>query len=492
MKHTQRLFWFVLATVLGISIVVVVPGTNIVNASTRASAGERITLLFFDRHGTALSVKQVRSISNNGKAGYNTDALVDPQNMREMTNGPLVESGAKLAFELPARPVAFAFNWPTKPLGYSMIVLDNGGAGFTTGGTVNFTYQAALDYKRRLDASLAERSTYVPSAKFLTAYDSVVTHIDTATSSTDEAVRGKEGQLALDQLAVAYDTLLEEWGPVYAKANKATTMPQIGFTFDTVDNYKARLDLASRISRPFGWVRFVFDLDAKRSQYVAPIKYAHSLGLKVMGQPADSSYDKRLSLAAYEKRFKQYVNTLPTVDAWELGNEVNGSWLSPTIARKVATAASYVKSRGKQTVLTLFWQVNTDVPKYSMFNWVHTNLPASVRKNIDVVFMSVYVEQAPLGLAFEQVMDTLAAEFPEAKIGIGELDYWIEGQRFWWAYSRAHPISVGLPRVAAHFYPASLAFPNSVGGCYWWNFVREFPGHPKRQAIVSNLRDQLK
>ena len=492
MRHAQRSFRFVLAMVVGIGIVVVVLGTSVGGATSRASAGERVTLLFFDRHVTALSVKQVRSISNNGKAGYNTDALLDPRNMREIANGPLVKRGARLAFELPARPVALAFNWPTKPLGYSMIVLDNGGAGFTTGETVNFTYQAALDYKRRLDASLAERPTYVRSAKFSTAYDSAVTHINAGTASTDEAVRGKEGQLALDHLAVAYDTLLEEWGPVYAKANKATTMPQIGFTFDTVDNYKARLDLASRLSRPFGWVRFVFDLDARRSRYVAPIRYAHSLGLKVMGQPVDSSYDTHLSLAAYEKRFKRYVRALPAVDAWEVGNEVNGSWLSPAIARKVAIAASYVKSRGKKTVLTLFWQVNTDVPKYSMFNWVHTNLPASVRKNIDVVFMSVYIEQAPLGLAFEQVMDTLAAEFPEAKIGIGELDYWIEGQRFWWAYSKAHPISVGLPRVAAHFYPASLAFPNSVGGCYWWNFVEEFPGHPRLQAIVRNLRDQLK
>jgi len=475
----------ILALTLTVAIVGAIPPQKV-------SAAQQVTLLFYDRNGVALSVSQVRSTSNNGSAGYNSDALLDPQNMRMVTYLPLFTSGSNLAFTVPATPVAFAFNWPTNPLGYSMIVLDNGGGGFTTGGTVNFTYQAALDYKRRLDASLVERPTYVQSAKFTNAYNNAVTHINTANGSTDQTIRGKEGQLALDQLAVAYDTLLEEYGPVYAKANKATLIPWIGFTFDTTSNYQTNLNLASSISSPFGWVRFVFDLKAKISQYTAPIAYAKSLGLKVLGQPVDSSYDKRLSRAQYLQRFKDYVAAFPTVDAWELGNEVNGSWLSTDIALKVADVAAYAKSQSKMTVLTLFWQINTDNVQYSMFNWVNTNLPTSVRNNIDVIFMSVYVEQAPLGLAFEQVMDTLAAEFPNSKIGIGELDYWIKGQRFWWAYSQTDPLGAGLHGVAAHYYPATLAFPNSVGGGFWWYFVEEFPSDPTLQGIVSSLRDKMK
>ena len=71
----------------------------------QAQAGGTVTLLFFDRNGTALTPTQVRSISNNAGVGYNSDFLLDPANMRAISSGPLYTSGTNLAFNIPSRSV---------------------------------------------------------------------------------------------------------------------------------------------------------------------------------------------------------------------------------------------------------------------------------------------------------------------------------------------------------------------------------------------------
>ena len=466
---------------------------NLVIDVGRAQAGGTVTLLFFDRNGTALTPSQVRSLSNNGGSGYNSDFLVNPTNLRAISSGPLFTSGSNLAFNIPSQAVALAFNWPTLPNGYSLIILDNGGIGFTAGATVNFCYQAARDTKKKLDAALAARADYVPSAKFTTAYQSASAHLAAVDAYSPEATKGKEGQLALDDLAVAYDALLAEYGPVYARNNKATLTPWLGFTIDTVSGYQTNCDLAASLAAPYGWIRIVFDAGQAPSTYTALVNYAKSKGLKILGQPVDSTYDKGYTRAQYKQRFIDYITAFPTIDAWEVGNEVNGSWLSTEIAGKIADAAAEVKTRApdKLTMLTLFWQINTDSVANSMFTWVNANLPAATRSNIDVVTFSQYQEQAPMGVVFDQVMKTLRAEFPTQKIGLGELGYWIPGQQFWWAYSQTDPNGAAKQAVASQYYNASLAYPGSIGGVFWWTYISDFKSNTAMQQIVSKLRDNL-
>jgi hypothetical protein len=457
-----------------------------------AQAGGTVTLLFFDRNGTALTPTQVRSASNNGGAGYNNDFLLNPANMRAITSGPLYTSGSNLAFNIPSQAVALAFNWPTLPGGYQLLILDNGGSGFSTAATINFTYQAALDVKKKLDAARSARPDYVPSAKFTTAYQAAVSQLAGVDVYSPESAKGKAGQLALDQLAVAYDALLAEHGPVYAAANKSTVTPWIGFTIDTVSNYQANVDLAATLAAPYAWIRIVFDAGQAPSTYTNIVNYAKSKGVKVLGQPVDSTYDKGYTRAQYKQRFIDYITAFPQIDAWEVGNEVNGSWLSSDIGLRIADAAAEVKARapGKLTFLTFFWQINTDSVAYSMFTWANANLPASTRANIDVVTFSQYQEQAPMGVAFDQVMKTLRAEFPTQKIGIGELGYWIPGQQFWWAYNQTDPL-VAKRVVAEQYHNASFDFPGSIGGVFWWTFITDFKSDTAMQQIVKTLRDKL-
>jgi len=101
----------------------------------------QVTPLFYDRNGTLLSPEQVRSLSNSGTRGYNNDMLLDPITLQAITAHPFKILDNRLVFPVSGRPVALALNWRTEPQGYSLLIVDNGGKGFTASATVNFTYQ---------------------------------------------------------------------------------------------------------------------------------------------------------------------------------------------------------------------------------------------------------------------------------------------------------------------------------------------------------------
>jgi hypothetical protein len=453
----------------------------------------QVTLLFYDRNGSQLSPSQVRHLSNNGPVDRNNDFLVDPLTLRVIAAKPLKISDSNLTFEVTDVPAAFAFNWPTEPQGYSLILLDNGGTGYSSPALVNFTYQAAKDVKSRLDAALAARPDYQHSQKFRTAYDEAAGHISVADASPNQSLKGREGQLALDRLAVAYDALLSEHGLAFARVARVDSPPWLGLTVDRTAHYRKTLDLAASLTQPYGWIRIVFDDGKGPSDYAELIRYAKDKGLKVMGEPVDSFYDKRYTRARYRQRFIDFITAFPEVDAWEVGNEVNGGWLSSDIPSKIADAVQEVRrlAPGKLAVLTLFWQLNTETARTSMFTWIDANLPAQVRRDIDVVFVSLYQEQAPMGVFFDRMMLALRSEFPAQKIGLGELGYWIPGQQFWWAHSKEDPNGAGKRGTASQYYHAALDYSGSVGGGFWWTYIQDFPGDPTLQSILRDLRDSL-
>jgi hypothetical protein len=458
---------------------------------TSSRAATAVRLLFYDRRGAAISADRARAIMQG--AGWGNDALIDPTSLFDLESGPLyTDATGHLAFDLLGRPAALEVNWPTRR-GYSMVILDNRGAGFTSGGTVNFTFQAALDSRRKLDLALGARPDYERSVAFQAAYDAAVADLDTASGSSDESVRGKYGQRALDRLAVANDLLLAEYGTAFAKTNVDTRPPWLGVTIDTTRRYRSNLRLARSVVGPFAYVRLVMDPGTAPAVYAPVVDFAHSLGIKIMGQPIDSSYAKRFPGAEYVHRIRRYVDALPTVDAWEIGNEVNGSWLGPHMGARLDRAAAYVKSAAPEAevVLTLYWQIGTDAPRWSTFNWIRDNLRPTTVENTDVVLLSSWIEDAPLGLAFDQVMGRLHALFPAQRLGIGEMGYWGSGTSQAWWYGDPADIEHGRRIVADQYYRASLGYPWSVGGMFWWYFAEDFPSDPGLACVVSKVRRDI-
>ena len=430
----------------------------------------RLTLKFYNTNGMVLTFAQVQALQKGPMSGaYPADAFVDPVSLRLLSATPMTSAGG-FSFKLFAgQPAAFAINWPTSSQGYGLVIVDNAGAGFSANATVNFTYQAAKDIKRRLDIALVARPDYTRSTAFNTAFNTAINGLKMADQSSAESVKGALGQLALEQFVVAYDVLLREYGPFYARTHQSTTTPWLGFTMEDVSHYQGDLDKIASMANPFAWVRIVFQHGDSPSVYTAAVGYAKSKGIKVMGLPVDSSADKRFTRAQYLQRYKDYIAAFPTIDCWEVGNEVNGGWLHHDIASRIADVAAYCKAQNKKTYLTLFWQINTADAKSAVFDWISANLPGAVRSNLDYIGISQYQEQAPVGVAFDQIMRRLQAEFPSQQIGLGELGYWIKGQRYWWAYNSN--ITAAKETILEQYYKAALGYAGANGGCFWWNFA---------------------
>ncbi|QCX77440.1 hypothetical protein C9F11_18940 [Streptomyces sp. YIM 121038] len=493
-------------------------GSGLHTATDTGGAGRTVALKFYDPqgHGTLLTPGRARAVTH-GSGGSDSDALVDPRTLRVLDDFPLYEDGRRLRFDLPGRggPAALALNWPTDQ-GFSTVVLDNGGKGFTHGTTVVFNHAAAKDAERRLDEALALRPAYRRSARFTAARRTAARELARADAADSDAGRGKHGQRALSAIDTAYGLLLEEYGP----RARRTHAPWTGVTVADGADPKRWAPLAGRLTRPHGWARIVFDADDDPRapvprRYREAVAAAHAAGLKVLGQPVDSAYANGSehpelgTRAGYLARIKRYVDAFPEIEAWEVGNEVNGCWTdSRTTAdgdctdkllpprdrmrHKIADAAAYVRKKrpGADVVLTLYWQLGTDAARWSAFTWPRANLPRAVREDIDVVLLSSWIEDAPLGLAFDQVMTRLAADFPGRRVGLGELGYWnADTSRFYWAFDEDDP-AAARRRVARRYYAAALGYPSSVGGTFWWYFAQEMPGDAGLRAAVGGaVRD---
>jgi len=463
-------------------------------AVTPAQAAGEVLVLFYDRDGGVLTPTEMRATSNNGEAGYDNDYLVDPTTLQAIQRGPLVEDpGQGFTFSVQDSPVALALNWPTSPLGYGMVIVDNNGAGYSGGETINFSYQAAYDIRRRLASALAARPDYVPSAKFNDAYTQAQAILDAIPIRATEPVKGRAGQLALDLFAVAYDTLLAEHGPQRAIAQASAGLPWLGANIESTSNYPAVLDLAASLTQPYGWVRLVFPASAHPADWAPLVAYAKSKGLKILGQPVRAEDEPLLTQEQYRQRFRDFVAAFPQIDAWEAGDQANGAWHSTGMAEKLADAVAEIEALAPErlVVLNLLHQINTEAPEFSMFTWIAANLSPALRAKFDLVLVSLYPGQSPAGMFYDQLMETTRAAFPGKKIGLGEVGYGEPGEQLWWCYDESDPAGEGRRAVVAQYYPAMFDFTGSIGGGFWWNFAGEFPADSALQATLSGLRDRL-
>lgn len=201
------------------------------------------------------------------------------------------------------------------------------------------------------------------------------------------------------------------------------------------------------------------------------INYATQLKITIVGQPCDSTYDKQLTTKQYLANLQLCVKTFPQIQYWEVGNEVNGDWLSPTIVEKIITAIDFLAIYPtKLVILTLFWQINTATTQNGVFNWCSANLPLTTRNKINIITLSIYPEQAPLGIAFDQVYSTLKYMFPTSLVAVGELGYWIPNQRIYWAMNQKDPLGKAKQMVADYYYRTAFGYNWSIGGGFWWTF----------------------
>jgi hypothetical protein len=436
-----------------------------------------IVLAVYDAAGTKLSYAQVIDRITAGGAGWRGDATYRVSDGSIVEMPALYQLGGEPAFDVPETGVGLSLPWRTASTGYSTLFVDNGGGGFSTGGTVNLTYRAALDYRTKLDAAIARRPEFVATPAFTAADQDARDLLGRATAADDGSTRGALGQQALDALARAFELLLRVDGRERGAAGAPAWW---GVTVDRTKGFRSVMGSIAdmTVAAPgSGYVRVVFDEGVGPAAYDGIVAEARRDGVTVVGQILDSSAMRRLDLAAFERRVRAYVGHFPGIDVWEIGNEINGEWLGADAAAKASYAAAYVKAADPSdtTVLTLFWQMGTaGRPTSSMFQWARDNVDPAFAANLDVVAMSTWLGGAPLGISMDEVFTRLHAMFPAQRLAMGELGYWEPGTtRAWWWRSTSHPTTVVRRSLAVQMYQAALSFPSSVGGVFWWYYVQE-------------------
>lgn len=444
-------------------------------ARTRGDAARRIVFHVFDAGGRRIDWSEFRQLEENGKQGYEDDALLEKATLLVTRTGPLFSSNGMgdgdPSLTLPAHgSAALSISWPSSA-GYSTLIVDLP----EEGGTYDFNELAAAQVLDDIRASLARRPWYEPGTKFVALH---------ATAKRDFA-RARYPQ-SLDAGVRAEMQLLAEAGVTYASTHRNSK--DWGATFDTIKGGVAGLEIEASLYPKDGWLRICFDPGVKPGYYAAEIVHAHALGLRVVGQITDSSEMRRISVGAFEARTREYVDALPDVDEWETGNEVNGSWLGSTssVVAKTLFASKYVKAHGHARVLvTLYWELGTGRADNAIFNWAQAHMP-SIAPYVDDIGVSLYPRQNPMGEPFDRAVSELHAAFPRQRIMITELDY-DRGHGWWWG-SRAS-IAQGRDDVAAAYQAAIMGYPYSGGGTFWWYFVEEvLPGNSLYRTFKSVYR----
>lgn len=474
-------------------LVVLLTGAGLLVATTppagAATGSGNVVFHVYDAAGQRITWSAFRTLQRNGAGSSgDNDVLLDPASLTVLSGWPLFSTGGGTgdpAVRWPGRPASLSMAWPTSD-GYSALVLDLGGPG-----TVDFTALAARQAVARLELALQARPTYVPSAAFLSSAGTARVELAASAGATSESDEGAHGARGLDAAVHATTLLLAEYGVQYARAHRAEQRPQWGVTLDDTSGGATDLatvrDLVDGDPQD-GWVRLVFDAARTAASYTAEVRAAHAAGLHVTGQILDSSDMAGLSLARWQQRVAEYVTALPSVDEWEVGNEVNGNWLGHDVTAKIQYAAAYVKAHTTaRTMLTLYWQLGEDDPAHSMFTWAKANLSPQVLATIDDLGVSLYPEDHPMGAALDRVTTTLHRLYPQQRIAITELDYWSPDlDHTWWWGSRTDPTGAGRRAVATLYQAASLGYPYSGGGTYFWYYLEEaLP----RAALWTALHD---
>ena len=458
----------------------------------RAALASTITLEVYDAAGAHLAYDQVLAISDAEGAGWRNDVTYALADATIVTYQPLFNQGGNPAFTVTGAAVGLSLAWRTANTGYSTLFIDNGGVGFSSSQTINFTYRAALDYRLKLDAALSRRADFTATPAFTAADQEADDLLTQAAAALDEPTRGAKGQQALDALARAFELLLHDYG-----LQRARTLAQSywwGVTVDRTNQYQEVVQSVSDLvqnTAAAASMRVVFDEGVAASDYDDIVAAAQAVNVEVMGEILDSYVMGTLNLSGWQNRVQEYVDHFPSIDVWEIGNEVNGEWLGAQVSQKLEYAADYVKTAqaSDTTVLTFYWQMGTaGASGNSLFQWIDDNVTPALTANIDVIALSTWIGDAPLGIAHDEVYERLHALFPGKQIVMGELGYWSAGtSRAWWWRSQANPTTTVRRALANHMYLANLAFPYSLGGGFWWYYFQEMYGNTPLWQTVNDV-----
>ena len=283
---------------------------------------------------------------------------------------------------------------------------------------------------------------------------------------------------------------------------RSAPAPITGITFDDVSNVSAEVTTLSSIAKPPS-VRVVFDTGEPASYYLKPIQSFHPVAY-VMGELMDSSYACSYSVPGITSFTQSYTATLGSlVDIWEVGNEVNGSWLCNSgstrrhsrgnggvgsVMQKVEAMYNTVTALGGRTALTFFYEgepsepnncIDTSGGGNDMFSWINTNFldfptteTEAIRLGVNYVLISWYPDQCQgENPNWPVVYTKLGQIFPNAEVGFGELG--TANPENGSAFEKneintIYPLKAGVGGLPSNY----------ISGVFWWYAAEEMVPWP--------------
>lgn len=237
-----------------------------------------------------------------------------------------------------------------------------------------------------------------------------------------------------------------------------------GITIDNIDTMPWALRAIAELPRrPVA--RVVVDDGRRIEDYRAPVsrlkKYAD-----VMVQVSDSAAEPGLDPGQYEEKARRLCSLLGEYAvAFEVGNEINGSWLSPEVWEKVQRANHVCVSAGFKTACTWFLD-ETFVPWFGQgrkpvyFDWAFVSCYPGGLTDMRDLFS---IGQVSAAIATARL-------FSSAKEGgIGEY-----GAENWIGYSGS---VLPVERELVRYFDA-------MNGGFYWDFQRDCS---KRRGGLSTL-----
>ena len=431
-----------------------------------------------DSAGSLLDLDGLRRIQSNGAGedGWD-DQLLDTGTLEVLAHAPLYEDDeASAAVDLPGGgPATLTLSWPTSH-GYSALMADIPGPGRYS--LAELAARALHERQEtRLDALGAAARTEVQSLR-----DGAAAALDACSSASDPAERASRGAEALEAAAGA-QLALDEACQALAPADAV-----IGVTFTQPPD-------AAQVSQAVGIgegrrrtaVRIVVDdasdsgeLDAWRQTVTA----LHDAGALALVQVCDSQMMADLSDEDWDRRVEALVAGLPEADAWEVGNELGGSWLGEGAVDRTLRAARAVRAdpatAAATTVVTLYYQLGQESEESSVLTWAGSKLTPELLGLTDVLGLSVYPQLHPLGTGADRVLTALAEAFPDQRLALTELGY--GGDDLdpgpWW-FGSQQDAAAARTATARHLTSAALGRERSWGAPFWWYYLQdEEPGAP--------------
>lgn len=207
----------------------------------------------------------------------------------------------------------------------------------------------------------------------------------------------------------------------------------------------------------------------------------------------DSDSVKKCDVTCYKERTLQLVKKLgDAVDIWEIGNEINESWLrrhpkaadeatiraeSLEVSSKIDAAFEVIEAAGGRTTLTFYY--NDDGQRHcwtfqndEMFRWVDVYASQQIKAGLDYALISYYddpseddgcrnnADEEPLRPNWSVVFNSLHARFPSSFVGFGECGRKKDKKQEYINYYYRD-----LPRQNIH--------PKFIGGYFWWFFDKD-------------------